>query len=392
MFVTTTREEGMEVLATALGLTNLSSIEGVKRLDALYAEIDTESAVNKSGTVTEIGIAVLDLRTISTDPGPHASKWMAQVKTYHIRIVEHADCVSRISDRRGNFLWNAHGFQYGRSEWVTRKMVNDRLADILRVRDDSQPGKFRDVLLAAHAWKNEEDALKQLGFPLRSLGNVRGIVDTQTLAVKPGRTRSGLHGLLGEAQVDTTGMHNAGNDAVLQKLVTLREVLAEYKPEVLINHPWISAESVLADLKDKLYRPADRTRCNTCGKYGHNEGICRRICSGCRQFGHTRIRCQASPPWIDDDYPGDYYPGWMREQWRTRHAAGWVSDYPPDDDCVIIRLGNQFFHTYPPAESEDTQEFPDLAPASGIRRRPRVSTAKRVEPGYDSDYDILDDI
>ncbi|KAF2089287.1 hypothetical protein K490DRAFT_54912 [Saccharata proteae CBS 121410] len=91
MSVTTTREEGMAVLAIALGLTNVSRIKEIKKLDALYVEIDTESAVNKSGTVTEIGIAVLNLRTISTDPGPHASKWMAQVKTYHIRIVEHAD-------------------------------------------------------------------------------------------------------------------------------------------------------------------------------------------------------------------------------------------------------------------------------------------------------------
>jgi hypothetical protein len=167
--------------------------------------IDCEAYEHDQAKVTEIGVAVLDMRDLwNIEPSRLSEEGPGFIKSAHYRPVE----FSRLVNKR--FV---HGcpkaFGFGTSTWVR---TTDVAPILQRIFED--PSRMS---IAAHS----NNILRTLGFSFRSTPNVIGETDTQRLAST--RTQISLNKLLAALQIEAVNLHNAGNDAVytMQALVKM---------------------------------------------------------------------------------------------------------------------------------------------------------------------------
>ena len=197
-----------------------------RKPDVVFICIDCEAYERDQTKVTEIGVAVLDMRDLWDIPPSQLSKeGPGFIKSAHYRPVEFSRLVNK------KFV---HGcpkaFGFGTSTWVRatdvapilRRIFEDpsRMSAAAHSKDImSEP--LRDVVVVGHGLGNDDKYLRSLGFSFRSTPNVIGETDTQRLVST--RTQVGLKKLLAALHIEAVNLHNAGNDAVytMQALVKM---------------------------------------------------------------------------------------------------------------------------------------------------------------------------
>jgi hypothetical protein len=194
--------------------------------NVVFICIDCEAYEHDQAKVTEIGVAVLDMRDLwNIEPSRLSEEGPGFIKSAHYRPVE----FSRLVNKR--FV---HGcpkaFGFGTSTWVRTTDVAPILQRIFEDpsrmsiaahSNDITSEPLRDVIVVGHGLGNDDKYLRTLGFSFRSTPNVIGETDTQRLAST--RTQLSLNKLLATLQIEAVNLHNAGNDAVytMQALVKM---------------------------------------------------------------------------------------------------------------------------------------------------------------------------
>jgi hypothetical protein len=194
--------------------------------DVVFICIDCEAYERDQAKVTEIGVAVLDMRDLwSIEPFRLAELDPGFIKSAHCRPVEFSKLVNR------RFV---HGcpkaFGFGTSSWVRtidvapipqRIFEDPSRISVAAHSSDITSEPLRDVVVVGHGLGNDDKYLRTLGFSFRSAPNVIGVTDTQRLASTG--TQVSLKKLLAALQIEAVNLYNAGNDAVytMQALVKM---------------------------------------------------------------------------------------------------------------------------------------------------------------------------
>lgn len=194
--------------------------------DVVFICIDCEAYEHDQAKVTEVGVAVLDMRDLwNIEPSRLSKEVPGFIKSAHYRPVEFSRLVNR------KFV---HGcpkaFGFGISTWVKTTDVAPILQRIFEDPSrmsvaahshDTTSEPLRDVVVVGHGLGNDDKYLRTLGFSFKSTPNVIAEADTQRLAST--KTQVSLKKLLAALQIEAVNLHNAGNDAVytMQALVEM---------------------------------------------------------------------------------------------------------------------------------------------------------------------------
>ncbi|SMY23795.1 unnamed protein product [Zymoseptoria tritici ST99CH_1A5] len=210
-------------LKTLRNMLRLSASGSVKEelRDVVFVCIDCEAFEFDQAKTTEVGISILDTRSIvDIPPGSDASAWFSSIQSEHFRIREYGHLVNKKFVKGCPDL-----FSFGTSTWVQKA---DASATVLRVfQYPASAGRVvpdatetpRSIVLVGHGLKNEVPYLQNLGFSLPSAPNVVSRFDTARLGGK--KSGIGLGRLCKAVGLDSQSLHNAGNDAAY----TLRAML-----------------------------------------------------------------------------------------------------------------------------------------------------------------------
>jgi len=196
--------------------------------DVVFVCIDCESYESAHDKVLEIGVAVLDTKNLKA--GEFRSEWARRFKHAHYRIWDYRTLINRRF-----FRGCEGGFGFGTTQWIkaddAKKVLHRLFCDPTKIEDvanfqlpDTQfIDASRNVVLVGHALKNDLAYLKSLGLSIaRDWPSIRRM-DTQTVAGGTKQAQIGLHALLYILDLDSTNLHNAGNDAAytLQALLSI---------------------------------------------------------------------------------------------------------------------------------------------------------------------------
>lgn len=183
-------------------------------LDCVIVVVDVETnEISRELQIAEWGQYVLDTKDIrNIQVGDEGAELLAYAEARHYRVKEYGHLV--------NYRWCTgcpDKFLLGKSEWVSKIELLAMLHDRLSAAVDAD-GNPRLVLFVAHDKHLEEKALKQLLGDDYSEHSKRFIIlDTQKMAASMGFGRQiGLPGLLQILSIDSTDLHNGGNDAFFE--------------------------------------------------------------------------------------------------------------------------------------------------------------------------------
>ncbi|KAI7227114.1 hypothetical protein KC330_g8550, partial [Hortaea werneckii] len=238
----------LEAVQQMLGLQpNTTSPKGspTPTKDPIFVCIDCEAFEHNQSKITEIGVAVLDIRKTrhlnSSSPLP---AWFEKIKYAHYRPVEYARL------RNKTFIQGCpEQFNFGPSTWVRltdmRRILCNIFADPTRLEraadfsnsstnttnsDQPQPDP-RNIIFVAHGAGNDTTYLRHLSFDLSQQfqsttaagSRVAQTLDTQKLSGSTKKSPLSLHRLCLCLHLLPINLHNAGNDAgyTLQALIAL---------------------------------------------------------------------------------------------------------------------------------------------------------------------------
>ncbi|KAI4664202.1 uncharacterized protein J4E79_003704 [Alternaria viburni] len=180
--------------------------------DAIIVASDAEWYEHDDHFITELGISVLDPRSV---PQPFSSSpWgiLTSMENYHVRIKPHAHLTNKD-------LCEGHpdAFQFGSTTFVSVKEAKEMLRSIFTRRDIY--GNLRPIIFVGHAVSNDYEVIKsRFGLDLEEIGTIVATIDTQVLAVEHGLVNPSrkirLAHLLAEYDIKEPYLHNAGNDIV----------------------------------------------------------------------------------------------------------------------------------------------------------------------------------
>ncbi|KAI4713926.1 hypothetical protein J4E89_001375 [Alternaria sp. Ai002NY15] len=180
--------------------------------DAIIVASDAEWYEHDDHFITELGISVLDPRSV---PQPFSSSpWsiLPSMENYHVRIKPHAHLTNKD-------LCEGHpdAFQFGSTTFVSVKEAKEMLRSVFTRRDIY--GNLRPIIFVGHAVSNDYEVIKsRFGLDLEELGTIVATIDTQVLAVEHGLVNPSrkirLAHLLAEYDIKEPYLHNAGNDIV----------------------------------------------------------------------------------------------------------------------------------------------------------------------------------
>lgn len=189
--------------------------------DVCFLAIDCEAFEFAQNKITEIGVSVLDTRDLTgIEPGAHAAKWLAQIKTRHLRIKEYQKLVNK------KFIKGCPDkFNFGNSEFIYLNQIRNVLTEIFNnpAGVDAPTFDKRKIVLVGHDVKSDIDYLKNINFSPYASGRIVGSMDTLKLSGSSKTTTVGLERLLRGLGADPVNLHNAGNDAAytLQAIVMI---------------------------------------------------------------------------------------------------------------------------------------------------------------------------
>lgn len=217
----------LEFLQQLLGL-HPGPRRGACNEDPVLVCIDCEAWEEDHSKITELGIAVLDPRDlVGLDPSLYATQWTAKVGAVHLRPLEYASLVNRKYVKgREEF------FNFGTTYWIDldkSTIILERLFKMPTMLEAaitssaSTTSATRPIVLVAHDMRSDLRFMDQLGFSLSRAENVIRRIDTQTVAGATKKNKIGLQRLLYGLDLQSTNLHNAGNDAVytLQSLIVM---------------------------------------------------------------------------------------------------------------------------------------------------------------------------
>lgn len=246
--------------------------------DAVIVASDAEWYEYDDHFITELGISVLDPRSI---PQPiSASPWgiLTSMENYHVRIQPHAHLTNKD-------LCEGHpdAFQFGSTTFVSVNEAKEMLRNLFTRRDAY--GNLRPVIFVGHAVSNDYEVIKsRFGLDLEELGTIAATIDTQVLAVEHGLVNPSrkirLPHLLSEYDIEEPYLHNAGNDIVCTMIAAFLMLCPPPKaPHNKLHY---------VDLKAQL-RDAGQTAI----KGGRGYGVTR-FCEKCDSHHHTAPYCRVS--------------------------------------------------------------------------------------------------
>ncbi|KAI4941349.1 hypothetical protein J4E91_010794 [Alternaria rosae] len=255
-----------------------SAVVAAALQDAVIVASDAEWYEHDDHFITELGISVLDPRSV---PQPiTASPWsiLTSMENYHVRIKPHAHLTNKD-------LCEGHpdAFQFGSTTFVSVNEAKEMLRNLFTRRDVY--GNLRPVIFVGHAVSNDYEAIKsRFGLDLEELGTIVATIDTQVLAVEHGLVnpsrRIRLAHLLSGYDIEEPYLHNAGNDIVCTMIAAFLMLCPPLKAPLNKLH--------YVDLKAQL-RDAGQTAI----KEGRGYGVTR-FCEKCDSHHHTAPYCRVS--------------------------------------------------------------------------------------------------
>jgi hypothetical protein len=249
--------------------------------DAVIVASDAEWYEHDDSFITEIGLSILDPRSI---PQPiSSSPWsiLSSMENHHVRIKPHAHLVNKD-------LCEGHpeAFQFGSTTFASVDEAKDMLRRMFTRRD--QYGNLRPVIFMGHAVDNDYEMIKSR-FGLEELATIVATIDTQVLAVEHGLVspsrKMRLSTLLGEHGIEELYLHNAGNDIVCTMIAALLMLCPPPQAPLSNIHP---NKLHYVDLKAQL-RDAGKTAVKEGRSYGTT-----RFCENCDSHNHTAPFCRVS--------------------------------------------------------------------------------------------------
>jgi DNA polymerase III epsilon subunit-like protein len=196
--------------------------------EPVFVCIDCEAFEHAQHKITEVGVAVLDTRTlVDIDPGLDGGAWLEKIQYAHYRPVEHAHL------RNKNFIRGcAESFNFGPTTWLRLPDAKKVLHNIFRYPSQlaeaadftkTWSGPARNIIFVGHNASSDDTFLKQLGFELSVDAVISCTIDTQQIAGGTKKSPIGLHRLCLGLDMEPVNLHNAGNDAAytLQAMVKM---------------------------------------------------------------------------------------------------------------------------------------------------------------------------
>ncbi|GKZ64022.1 hypothetical protein AnigIFM60653_002352 [Aspergillus niger] len=172
--------------------------------EPVFISIDVESNERCHSQVTEVGVSVLDMRSlVGVPPGVNGDQWRSRIQSRHLRVREYGHIVNH------EFVSGCPGmFQFGESEWVLQRDLVDVVRSSLRLGDALD----RRLVLVGHNLSADVKYLKQVGV---DVGGFRDQIDTAQMFRKLRKEESvrSLGGVLAKLDLKGWYLHNAGNDA-----------------------------------------------------------------------------------------------------------------------------------------------------------------------------------
>ena len=246
--------------------------------DAIIVASDAEWYEHDDHFITELGISVLDPRSV---PQPFSSSpWsiLTSMENYHVRIKPHAHLTNKD-------LCEGHpdAFQFGSTTFVSVKEAKEMLRSVFTRRD--MYGNLRPIIFVGHAVSNDYEVIKsRFGLDLEEIGTIVATIDTQVLAVEHGLVNPSrkirLAHLLAEYDIKEPYLHNAGNDIVCTMIAAFLMLCPP--PEAPLN------KLHYVDLKAQLHNAGQ-----TAIKEGRGYGVTR-FCEKCDSHHHTAPYCRVS--------------------------------------------------------------------------------------------------
>ncbi|TPX12057.1 uncharacterized protein E0L32_007172 [Thyridium curvatum] len=198
----------------------------------IFISVDVELFEFNHSHITEVGISILDtLQTIGVPPGQDYENWFDLIEAHHFRIKEYRHEVNRKhvrgSDTTDDDAETSTIFR--KSETIKLNDIRAKLKEIFAINRSSQPMgsassslEDRPIVIVGHDIEMDISYLKTLGVFIDT--DKYDIADTQTMHQNYRRRFQGakLQDVLGDLQLTSRYLHNAGNDAVY----TLRAMIA----------------------------------------------------------------------------------------------------------------------------------------------------------------------
>ncbi|KAG6038531.1 hypothetical protein E4U41_004124 [Claviceps citrina] len=211
------REVMLDKVQAYLGTSARQHIRDGPSKPVLFVSIDIEVLEEEPRSISEVGIAVLDTRSIQQrDKGPGGMLWWEHIKAHHLIVRQYASHVNY------KYVQGCPDkFQFGESIFPNEWELIDTLSSILS--SYTHDGET-DVVLVGHNVQADVQYLSNVGYDVGlALASVDA-VDTQILhqAWKRGEQPRKLERVLSDLCIPYTNLHNAGNDATytLRAMIT----------------------------------------------------------------------------------------------------------------------------------------------------------------------------
>jgi hypothetical protein len=270
----------------------------------VFVTLDIEAGLD-GHSMTEIGIGTFDPVEVAVlmagEKKIRAEWFLASLEAVHYRIQESASLmITKKLDRRGEKLWAGAHFEFGQSFWISKKEVAKVISGHVDAVSSRNSVNGRDIIVVAHASKNDDQWLKRNGVNLSQIPMIKDTIDTQKLCAKfMSYHRSALSDIVKNLGIDMRYRHNGGNDAMYTQAAMILTMLHEGIQEgafTVSDDPLTVGQKALDRHRKPTPQMADCSLigfkvCNVCGKPNHETINCKRLCSLCGQFDHGRIEC-----------------------------------------------------------------------------------------------------
>jgi DNA polymerase III epsilon subunit-like protein len=251
--------------------------------DAIIVASDAEWYEHDDHFITELGMSVLDPRSIPQQTSSSPWSILSSMENYHVRIKPHAHLTNK-----DLCSGHADAFQFGSTTFVDVDEAKAMLHDLFTRRDAY--GNLRPVIFVGHAVSNDYEVIKsRFGLDLEELGTIVATIDTQVLAVEHGLVNPSrkirLSHLLSEFGIEEKYLHNAGNDIVCTMIAAFLMLCPTHKSSLHTTHP---NNLHYADLKAQLRSTG---RATVKAGYGYGTTL---FCEKCDSHMHTAPYCRVS--------------------------------------------------------------------------------------------------
>ena len=180
-------------------------VDTFERKKRVFVALDLEIYEFDYKKITEVGLSSFDTRAVDfINPGADASDWIASIRTRHLLIEEHKNCVNRV-----NIPGCPDKFDFGTSESTSLKYLQDSIMDTFYIWDHDATGGFRQTVLLGHDIDENIQCLNASRVSPVTFGTNVDELDTRKMV----QAQPNLHKLLLALGETPSHLQNAGNRA-----------------------------------------------------------------------------------------------------------------------------------------------------------------------------------